>query len=299
MTRRAASVLGRSTVSVCLASLFVASVCAGDLISIDGFFDEWAAVPVAVPDPEGDGITEDIALLRITNDSSSLFLDLAFHNPEFTLRSQNSITLYIDTDEDAQTGLAIHGIGAELEWCLGCASGVFHQAQGAENLGRNDSEVLIAPAYTSRRFELALSLASNPMTLNGTQVPGRLSIVVAASGQGDFLPDAPVGVEYVIDSSPLQGPPPISLTRLQESHLRLMSYNTEFSGILDPERQPFFERIIKALNPDIMAFQELRNAAAVEAVIAEWLQVPLFSVEVMGNTLVSRFPILDSTVLIP
>ena len=299
MTRRAASVLGRSTVSVCLASLFVASVCAGDLISIDGFFDEWAAVPVAVPDPEGDGITEDIALLRITNDSSSLFLDLAFHNPEFTLRSQNPITLYIDTDEDAQTGLAIHGIGAELEWCLGCASGVFHQAQGAENLGRNDFEVLIAPAYTSRRFELALSLASNPMTLNGTQVPGRLSIVVAASGQGDFLPDAPVGVEYVIDSSPLQGPQPISLTRLQESHLRLMSYNTEFSGILDPERQPFFERIIKALNPDIMAFQELRNAAAVEAVIAEWLQVPLFSVEVMGNTLVSRFPILDSTVLIP
>ncbi len=78
-----------------------------------------------------------------------------------------------------------------------------------------------------------------------------------------------------------------------------MSYNTEFSGVLDPDRQPFFERIIKALNPDIMAFQELRNASQVGAIIAEWLQVPLFSVTVMGNTLVSRFPILDSTVLIP
>ena len=69
---------------------------------------------------------------------------------------------------------------------------------------------------------------------------GRLSILVAASGQGDFLPDRPGGVEYVIDSSLLQEPPPISLTRL-------MSYNTEFSGILDPDRQPFFERIIKVL----------------------------------------------------
>ncbi len=299
MTKRAVSVLGRSTVSVCLASLLVASLCAGDLISIDGFFDEWATVPVTFADPEADGTTEDIALLRITNDSSSLFLDLAFHSPEFTLRSQNSITLYIDTDEDAQTGLAIHGIGAELEWCLGCASGVFHQAQGAENLGRNDFEVLMAPAYTSRRFELALSLASDPLTLNGTQVPGRLSIVVVASGQGDFLPDAPGGVEYLIDSSPPQEPPAISLARLQEGHLRLMTYNTEFSGILDPDRQPFFERIITALDPDIMAFQELRNAAQVGAVIAEWLQVPLFSVTVMGNTLVSRFPILESTTLIP
>ena len=106
-------------------------------------------------------------------------------------------------------------------------------------------------------------------------------------------------MEHVIDSSPGQEPPLISLARLRERHLRLMSYNTEFSGILDPDRQPFFERIIKALDPDIMAFQELRSAAQVGAVIAEWLQVPLFSVEVMGNTLVSRFPILDSTALIP
>lgn len=151
-----------------------ATLSAGELISIDGFFDEWAAVPVAFPDPQGDGTTEDIARLRITNDRSSLFLDLAFHSPEFALRSQNSVTLYIDTDEDAQTGLAIRGIGAELEWCLGCGTGIFHQPEGDIDLGRNNFEVLMAPAYTSQRFELALSLGSAPLTLNGTQIPGRL-----------------------------------------------------------------------------------------------------------------------------
>ena len=120
--------------------------------------------------------------------------------------------------------------------------------------------------------------------------------VLLGAGSAAAAPTVQDEMEYVIDSSPLPEPPPISLARLREGHLRLMSYNTEFSGILDSDRQPFFERIIKALDPDIMAFQELRNASQVGAIIAEWLQVPLFSVTVMGNTLVSRFPILDSTV---
>jgi hypothetical protein len=122
---------------VLLSSFWGSHLLAGDPIAIDGFFEDWASVPVAYSDGQEGGAQEDFAGLKISNDDTFLFFKLTFHSPEFHLRRDQSITLYIDTDHDAATGLAIHGIGAELEWCFGCGEGTFHQGQETTTLGRS------------------------------------------------------------------------------------------------------------------------------------------------------------------
>ena len=85
---------------IILATLFClpAKHCwSGDPITIDGLFDDWALVPVAYSDISGDGIDEDFAELKITNDNDFLFLKFSFRNSEHLLQDLNNIRLYIDT----------------------------------------------------------------------------------------------------------------------------------------------------------------------------------------------------------
>ena len=42
-----------------------------DSITVDGLFDDWTAVPVAHTDIEEEGLDEDFAELKITNDNLS------------------------------------------------------------------------------------------------------------------------------------------------------------------------------------------------------------------------------------
>ncbi len=94
----------------------------------------------------------------------------------------------------------------------------------------------------------------------------------------------------------------IPLSRFQPTDLRILSYNILFGGIVDQERQSYFERIIKSLNPDILALQEMnsRGRSDVEAAISTWLNDNNFTAVALNgsNMLVSRYPILNSAQLI-
>ncbi len=279
--------------------VFGPEVLRSDPITIDGFFDDWAAVAVAYVDAQGDGVQEDVIELKITNDDAFLYLNLTFSTPEFHLRRGNEFRLYIDADHNPETGLAIHGIGAELEWCFGCGNGVFHADQDTTGIGPNSLTLRMLPSYMAQQFEVAFSLESAPLTREGALRPDTLSLVLVSSDGTDVLPDEPGGVEYVIDPTPVDVTI-LPLARLQEDHLRLVSYNVERSGTFDAARQPAFERIFKALDPDIVALQEQRAGQQLEALFRDWLETTdLWSVSLGGgNTLVSKYPILQSADLI-
>ena len=90
----------------------------------------------------------------------------------------------------------------------------------------------------------------------------------------------------------------IPLARFESTDLRILSYNILFGGIIDEERQSYFERIIKSLNPDILALQEMnsRGRSDVEAAISTWLNDNNFTAVALSgsNMLVSRYLILNS-----
>lgn len=97
---------------------------------------------------------------------------------------------------------------------------------------------------------------------------------------------------------PAQDSTSIPLTRFQPSDLRIMSYNILLGGIVDQERQSYFESIIKSLNPDILALQEInsRQVNTARSNIATWLNDNNFTAVGLSrsNALVTRYPILNS-----
>ncbi|MCG8608628.1 T9SS type A sorting domain-containing protein [bacterium] len=273
---------------------------AGDPITIDGQFQDWAEVPIAFTDQNGDGIDEDFDQLKITNDNRFLFILFSFNTGELLLQELNQIKLFIDTDNRAESGRPVHGIGAELEWCFGLRQGKFHGSAGEESIPHAQLTLRSAPTITSRIFEIAIATDSAPMTLAGSQVADTLKVVLMTSGGLDFLPDTAGGVQYIIDTTPVAEPESIPLARSQSDHVRILTYNTLFGGMLIPARQPFFRRIMLALNPDIMAFQEQDNHSAVKNVIAQWMQTQemnLHSAGLGSKSIVSRFPILQAAFL--
>jgi len=97
---------------------------------------------------------------------------------------------------------------------------------------------------------------------------------------------------------PAQDSTSIPLSRLQPTDLRILSYNVLFGGIADQARQSYFERIIKSLNPDILAIQEInsRQVNTARSNIATWLDDNNFTAVglIRSNALVTRYPILNS-----
>ena len=270
-------------------------------VTIDGLFDDWESIPVVYADPAGDGTDEDFSMLKIANDNDFMFFSIEFHDGEHLMQNWNDIHLYLDTDADVNTGLPVHGIGAELDWCFGCRSGYYYIMDGIIEISQNDLTLRIAPTITGERFEIAISRSSAILTMDGTQEPTTIKIVLQGGGATpDILPDEPGGIEYEFDSTPVPSPEIITLEKNEMEHLRILSYNVRQNGLFDSERQAEFERIIKALEPDIMGFQEAyddndtNDVNDIEALFEDWFPGVNWHVssEWNGNFVVSRYPIL-------
>jgi endonuclease/exonuclease/phosphatase family metal-dependent hydrolase len=271
----------------------------GDSITIDGLFDDWETVTIAYKDSIGDGNDEDFAELKITNDNNFLFLKFSFYNEEYLLQDLNSIRLYIDTDNNNQTGLQTHSVGAELEWCFGCREGIYHSPSGSVSIEQAKIVLRSAPTITSTKFEIAMSLNSEPMTLGTSQTPDTIAIVLEASDVLEVIPDHSGGVLYTIDTDLVEPPIPIPLKRKHQDDVRVLTYNTLAGGLLDINRQEHFHRILQALKPDIMAFQEQTRGDQVTTLTQEWFRDRDFNGVELGNNniIVSRYPILDQAVI--
>jgi len=270
-------------------------------VTIDGLFDDWESIPVVYADPAGDGTDEDFSMLKIANDNDFMFFSIEFHDGEHLMQNWNDIHLYLDTDAEVNTGLPVHGIGAELDWCFGCRSGYFYIMDGIIEISQNDLTLRIAPTITGERFEIAISRSSAILTMDGTQEPTTIKIVLQGGGEApDILPDEPGGIEYEFDSTPVPSPEIITLEKNEMEHLRILSYNVRQNGLFDSGRQARFERIIKALEPDIMGFQEAyddndtNDVNDIEALFEDWFPEVNWHVssEWNGNFVVSRYPIL-------
>ncbi|SVA09212.1 uncharacterized protein METZ01_LOCUS62066, partial [marine metagenome] len=222
---------------------------ASDPIVIDGLWNDWDSIPIAVIDEEGDYNGDDWAELKISNDNEFLFLKIQLHSEETLLQNWNNFHLYIDADFDSLTGHPFRGVGAELEWHFGDRSGQYFVQDGVIDIGQNDITLRQAPTVTSNEFEIAIALDS--FVLNN---PDSIAIIFSSNNDyGDLMPDNWGGIIYQIDSTEVEELEPISL---EKSGIRLVSYNTYNTGIVESDRQPYFQRIFQALDPDVIALQE-------------------------------------------
>ena len=281
--------------------LFFCLLRAGDPITIDGSFEDWINIPVAYSDSQGDGILSDFSELKITYDDEFIFIYLSFHDGEFLFQDWNQFHLYIDADNDENTGYPIAGIGAELEWCFGCRSGLQYINDHEIVLMQNDIKLRIGPTITSREFEIAILRSSMALTMNNTHLLGEGRLVFFESeAHSDSLPDESGGVSFTIGTDNTTPVIPIPLEKIDEIDIRIVSYNTLNEGILDPERESYFKRILQALDPDIIALQEHSDWNQIDEVIQSWFPGDVWHTSWTYRDLVilSKFPIINDANLI-
>ncbi|HEB83371.1 MAG TPA: endonuclease/exonuclease/phosphatase family protein, partial [Bacteroidetes bacterium] len=271
------------------------------LVLLDGFTADWAAVEALAGDPAGDGAPggADFDSLWAVNQHGWLLLRFRTGG-EFILQEDNDLRLLLDTDLDAGTGLPSSGIGADLVWRFGDKSGTyFPPGGGPVTVGHFDLRLVTAPTVSGGEFEVALRRDAHPTgqaeLLGGPGV--RIALEEVRTG-GDRFPDSG-GVQFTFSPDP--GPPidTLSLDRLDSAHVRLVTWNVLYDGIAS--RPEPFRRVLQAIQPDIIALQEVWSTepAAVRGMLDAWLPLPgplgWNAVKVNGDLIVaSRWPITAS-----
>ncbi|MFB3132447.1 MAG: endonuclease/exonuclease/phosphatase family protein, partial [Rhodothermales bacterium] len=276
-------------------------------ILLDGFFDDWETLDPAHADSSGDAPAGavDFARLWISNDEHYLFLRFEL-GAETLIQEGNQIILYLDTDDDPATGQPIHGLGADLTWNFGQRTGLFFISNTVGlGIGHSPVGIVTAPTISSTVFEVAFERDALP---DGQQAlfPGAtIRLVLEDTAGGDLLPDAPGGIPYTFDdATTLPALVPATLRKQDPRDLRLLSYNVQLDALFDPTRGLAFARLLQAVAPDIIGFQEILGHTAEQTAAVVAAAVPLPSDQTWQAArvspdlvVVSRFPIRSSFVI--
>ncbi|PAP75677.1 endonuclease/exonuclease/phosphatase family protein [Rubrivirga marina] len=258
----------------------------------DGRFDDWNDVEPIALDPADQPAGEvDLRALSITNDERALRLRLTFDDV-LLLQQDNDLVLYLDTDADAATGRAAPGMGADLVFAFGARSGTVYAEGRQIPVEHADLGLVWAPTYASAEYEVEIAL---DMEVGGARLfPGDTVLVALATAGGERLPQAEAGVAYVLDRTtalpPYEGP---ALDR-RDGAVRVLSYNVLFDSVFEGAPKAAFTRIIRAIGPDVVAFQEIYDHSGAEAaaLVAEALGGTWYSGDAgSDNLLVSRWPV--------
>ncbi len=270
-------------------------------IFLDGEFSDWSALTAIHSDPPGDnngGV--DFGKLWAANDAEMLYLRIEL-GAALNMQSGNAIVIYIDSDANAATGLPVEGIGAELEWQFGNRSGRFFHNGGEISVNHFPLGLVTAPTVSSGEFEISLARDARPDGQNLLFTGNEINIVFKDLNSGDVLPNNSGGVTYAFSNDAL---PPLDFPAIAKQHptgIRFLSYNVEVNGLFDPVRQAGMARMIHAIQPEIIGFQEIYQFSAddtkneMENILPSGGSQQWFSAKQGPDIIaVSRYPILQS-----
>ncbi len=275
-------------------------------IVLDGSFDDWSGVASSFTDPAGDDGSSNVDFGQVWFANDQDYLYLRFETgTEVQGDEGQSLTMYLDTDNDAGTGQSTGGIGADLVWNLGSRSGTFY-TPGANSIGHADIGLLLGPTVSNTEFEIALRRDAVPAGGQALFPGNQIRLFLRdESGGGDRVPDGG-SLSYDFDAT-TQPTPPLSLARDMADHVRVASYNIEQDGLFEGgSREDALDRHFDAIDADVWVISEVWNhdASEVLAMVEQFLPSgPGESWNAVkrdgGNVIVSRFPITQSWEIFP
>ena len=285
----------------------------GEIIFLDGRFDDWAKVEPAVIDPVGDVAPGaiDFSQVKISNDNEYVLLKIdlgreTIWQNEALTAGGNDIRIYFDAGppQRSSSGTTRADLTDSAEQChdleihLGSKSASICRDGLPLSLSLNEVGMFVAPTHSSSTFEIAIPYSVHPQSVAPVAVIGEseVSIYIAETQGGDRVPDeGRLKYQLLKEVSQVE---PISLLRQEPGDIRVLSHNALYTG---PANRPdHFRRYLLALQPDIVNFQELW----------EWSeeQAEGFMNSVLGGTwhvakvddcvTASRFPITDRAALL-
>lgn len=297
-----------------LAVILTAILCTGSNafadsrpIILDNDYGDWSGLAAAATDSIGDnGVAAgnvDFQRLWVANDGSGLFLRFEVGREALLQDTPaghvlgNDIRIYIDGDDSSATGSTsvVLGMGTDIEVRLGSRTARRYNP-GSTTLSLNEVGVNLAPSHTGSQFEIHIPFAVRPgFGSPVTVIPGpSLRIVMRDNtAGGDRLPDSG-SVLYTIDTTPVTEPPDISFSRVASTDIRIYQQNVRTTSIQsDPVP---FTRLLQALQPDIINYQEvyLMNATETRDFVAAALGGTWYAAASADSKTVSRWPIIAS-----
>ena len=284
--------------------LAATSVHAGDdPVAIDGLFADWADRPPVATDGAGDGGDVDLLAVSVADTPTALHL-LIDLSEDFDLSENNGLAILIDTDDDASTGLQDEGIGAEIRFVFGDRTGCFYpertsDQQAGVQIWHSDLAFHGAPTVTSPRFELTIG---RDAVIDGDVVfDGSTIRMVLVDGRDDRSPD--VGsIRHTFDLAPAPGDRDLSLDRERPDDVRLVSWNVLRDSPWDGAEAGKYERMMQALDPDVIHLQEIYDHSVTETRLrfGGWLGGEAGDWYAAGNydcKTLSKYPILHQEAL--
>ncbi|MFK7924923.1 MAG: endonuclease/exonuclease/phosphatase family protein [Bacteroidia bacterium] len=272
-------------------------------IILDEDYADWTNINVLGSDPAGDqgnGVI-DFENLWAANDEDFLFLrfDLGV---EINLQEGNEVTIYLDTDNDNTTGLAVEGIGANLVYNLGDRSGTVYLNSNSTTINHADINLVSSPTVSSDQFEIAISrdaMFQGQSLFSGNEVRVLLRNAIS---NADQIPDFQGGLSYTFQDSISAPLPSYSIEKLSDLHTRVLSYNVLRDDLFDPSKQANYSRILKAIGPDIIGFQEIYDNSSTQtaAKVNSFLPAQWYHAKVNPDVIaVSKYPIISSHNIAP
>ena len=232
----------------------------GQTIRIDGNFDDWADIEPVFVDDLNDGQSNGIDLERVWTYNDQSFIYFRFElNKEINLQDNNDLAIYLDYDNDINTGFKINGIGAEVRIFFGDRQGILTLGNNTEFVNFSPLGLNVSPSVSGTEFEIAVSrsISDSGLNINASNV---ISIRLEDNGfNGDEAPSDLGGITYNIDNSIITESPEFDLNIDPNATFRFMTYNIKDDQLFEPFRKQNFQRIFQAINPDIIALQEVRD----------------------------------------
>lgn len=220
-------------------------------IRLDGRFEDWDdKKPVSAP-----SYSTLIRSIRVTNGKDNIFLAVQL-NREITIHKKNPLTLLADTDRDPSTGLRVGSLGADVQYKFGSLEAIRYVDGVPASVPHPEIGISWAPSFSSDRYEISL-----PLELFGQPGPDNV-ITLAVAELQDIQATATVVSHRT--SRPDATLPEISLEKLSTPHVRILTMNVLNDGLF--KKPDTYERIFRALDPDILLLSEVFSHSSDEVV---------------------------------
>lgn len=296
----------RTSFTLLLLGFLSLSIAQSNRIFLDEAYEDWNNITELVSDPIGDqgSSNVDFGKLWMSNDDEFLFFRIEV-GPEINLQDGNEVILYIDTDNNSNTGLSSGGIGADLVYHFGGRNGDFFINGNAVNIGHADIFLVTSPTVTSSQFEIAIARnkqiqGQNLFSGNEIKVLFKNNILGA-----DQIPDASGGLSYTFSSENPDPLPAYSIDKMDPAHLRVLSYNVLRDDLFAQDKQVYYSRILQAIEPDLIGFQEIyqNGSSQTASKVASFLSnspSQWYHAKVDPDVIaLSRYPIISSYSIAP
>ena len=237
--------------------IIITTILYGSAIQIDGQFSDWDANSSIVyfEDSISDTDGADLLNLSITNDENFLFIKIKLDREIDLLddfENPSEIIIQIDADNNSNTGYSVGGIGSE--YGIRCLEKfVYDNTYPGDNIEPlSFVQFRALPSITSDGFEIAIGrYPFGESIFNDT-----IAIVIKENHSNDFIPNEGEILTFTFDDTYHEPVELIEINKEDPELLRVMAYNTLINGLQDIDRIDNFIRIINAINPQIIGFNE-------------------------------------------